>query len=593
MGLGHRCWFEGSDFGRRQSSLMEIDPLPALRRRLEKATQAAFGDEAAGSDPALHRSAHADYQADLAMALGRRLKRNPRDVAAAVAAQLPADEVIAESAVSGPGFINITLRPEYIDRQLAAMQADPRLGVPLAARPETVVVDYSAPNVAKEMHVGHLRTTVIGDALVRLLTLQGHRVLRQNHVGDWGTPFGMLIEHLVDEQASGGEASVRELSAFYRAARTKFDADPAFAERARRRVVLLQAGDQATLALWRRLIEISVEHFSSVYGRMGITLRPEDIVGESHYNAMLADVVAELESKGLARPSEGAICVFPPGFAGREGEPAPLIIRKQDGGYGYATTDLAALRYRVRDLHADRVLYVVGAPQSQHLAMVFATGRLAGWVPDSVRIEHVPFGSILGVDRKPLKTRSGEPLPMVGLLDEAALRATKVVEAKSPDLAPAERAAIAHAVGMGAIKYADLCNDRIKDYLFDWNRMLSFDGNTAPYLMYAHARIRSILRKAGQAGGALAVQAPEERALGLELLQLPSTVARAGETLHPHRVCGFLHQVATAFTAFYESCPVLRADEPARASRLALCELTARTLALGLDQLGITAPEQM
>jgi arginyl-tRNA synthetase len=573
---------------------LDIDPLPALRARLEAATQAALGDEAAGVDPALHRSAHADYQADLALAVGRRLKRNPREVAAELVARLPADEVIAEAAVSGPGFINIALQPAYLGRQLTVMRGDARLGVERVAAPETVVVDYSAPNGAKEMHVGHLRPTVIGDALVRLLELQGHRVIRQNHVGDWGTPFGMLIEELVDEQA-GGQAGVRELGRLYREARAKFDADPAFAERARRRVVLLQGGDEATLALWRQLMEISVEHFSTIYARMSITLRPQDVAGESHYNPMLADVVAELEQKGLARPSEGAICVFPPGFTGRDGEPVPLIVRKQDGGYGYATTDLAALRYRIRDLHADRLVYVVGAPQSQHLAMVFATGRMAEWIPPSVRVEHVPFGSILGPDKKPLKTRSGEPLPLMALLDEAIERAAKVVEGKSPELDPAARSAIATAVGMGAIKYADLANDRIKDYLFDWNRMLSFDGNTAPYLMYAHARIRSILRKAAGApdGAPVVVEAPQERALGLELLQLPGTVVRTGESLQPHRVAGFLYQVATAFTAFYESCPVLKADEPARSSRLALCELTARTLALGLDILGIAAPEQM
>jgi arginyl-tRNA synthetase len=570
----------------------DIDPLPALRRRLDAATRGAFPEEA-GTDPLLHRSAHADYQADLALALGRRLKRNPREVAATISEKLAPDEVLAEASVSGPGFINLTLRPEFIAGRLAAMAADPALGI-AAATPETVVVDYSAPNAAKEMHVGHLRSTVIGDALVRLLERQGHRIVRQNHIGDWGTPFGMLMEHLADEQGTGGEAGVRELGALYRAARAKFDADPAFAERARRRVVLLQSGDEATLALWRGVIEISIAHCSSIYERLGITLRPADVAGESHYNQLLPEVVAELEAKGLARPSEGAICVFPPGFTGREGQPVPLIVRKQDGGYGYATTDLAALRHRVRDLGAQRLVYVVGAPQTQHLAMVFATGRLAGWVTDAVRVEHVPFGSVLGPDKKMLKTRSGEPLPLSALIDEAIERAEKVVAEKAGELDPQARSAIATAVGVGAIKYADLSSDRIKDYVFDWNRMLAFDGNTAPYLMYAHARIRSILRKAGGVGVSPPVlAAPEERALGLELLQLGPTVAKTAESLQPHRMCGFLYQLATTFTAFYESCPVLKADEPARGSRLALCELTARTLALGLDLLGIAAPEQM
>jgi arginyl-tRNA synthetase len=572
-----------------------IDPILTLRQRLQAATRAALGDEAAQADPNIHRSAHADYQADLALALGKRLKKNPREVATAIAAGLPPDEVIASAAVSGPGFINITLRPEFLAGQLQKMLEDPRLGIPVAAAPQTVVIDYSAPNVAKEMHVGHLRSTIIGDALARLLERQGHKVIRQNHVGDWGTPFGMLIEHLIDERASGAEASVKELVDFYRAARAKFDADPAFAERARRRVVLLQGGDAETLALWRRLIDVSVEHFSTLYQRLGVTLKPQDVAGESSYNPALPGVVAELEQKGLARESEGAICVFPPGFTGREGEPVPLIIRKQEGGYGYATTDLAAVRHRIQNLGANRVIYVVGAPQSQHLAMVFAAARMAGWVPEGVRLEHVAFGSVLGQDKKMFKTRAGDSVSLAALLDEAVERARAVVDGKSPELEPAARTAIAEAVGIGAVKYADLSNDRIKDYVFDWNRMLSMDGNTAVYMMYAHARPRSILRKAGvtAAAGPIRVEAPQERALGLELVQLAATLDKTAESLEPHRICGFIYQVATAFSAFYENCDVLKAEEPARSSRLALCQLTARTLATGLELLGIAAPEQM
>jgi arginyl-tRNA synthetase len=447
------------------------------------------------------------------------------------------------------------------------------------------------------MHVGHLRSTIIGDAIARLLEFEGHRVIRQNHVGDWGTPFGMLIEHLLDERATGHEAGVRELVAFYQAARAKFDADPAFAERARRRVVLLQSGDAETLALWHRLIDVSVVHFSEVYERLGVTLRPEDVAGESRYNADLPDVVAELQHAGLARESEGALCVFPPGFITREGEPLPLIVRKQDGGFTYATTDLAALRYRVRTLGARRVIYVVGTPQTQHLAMVFATARLAGWVDDGVRLEHVAFGSVLGADRKMLKTRAGDSISLVALLDEAVERAARVVEEKSPHLDPAQKARIAAAVGIGAIKYADLANDRIKDYVFDWSRMLALDGNTAPYLMYAHARIRSILRRARDEGtaaiGPIAVETPEERALALALLEFPATLVRTAETLQPHRICGQLYDIASVFTTFYERCPVLRAPDPVRASRLALCTLTAQVLARGLDLLGIAAPEQI
>ncbi|HVZ89071.1 MAG TPA: arginine--tRNA ligase [Polyangia bacterium] len=578
--------------------LTSVDPFTTLRDRILGATRAAVGEDAAGADAALHRSQHADYQADLALALARKLKKNPREVASAIAAHLPPDDVIAGVEVSGPGFLNLTLRPDYLAARVERMRADAsgRLGMPPLAAPETVVIDYSAPNVAKEMHVGHLRSTIIGDAIARLLSWQGNKVIRRNHVGDWGTPFGMLIEHLLDVQADGAESSVRELGAFYRGARAKFDGDAAFADRARRRVVLLQSGDAETLAHWRRLIDISVEHFSQLYAALGVTLTPADAVGESAYNAALAGVVAELEQKGLARESQGAICVFPPGFSGRDGEPVPLIIRKQEGGYGYATTDLAALRQRAGELGATRLIYVVGTPQTQHLAMVFATARLAGWAPERVRLEHVAFGSVLGPDKKMLKTRAGESVSLAELVREAIARAAEAVAQKAPELPPDEQARIAAAVGVGAVKYADLANDRIKDYVFDWNRMLAFEGNTAPYLMYAHARIRSILRKAAEAGaapGAIALEAPQERALALALVQMPGVLERTAETLQPHRTCAFLYDVATSFTAFYEACPVLKAEGGARASRLALCDATARTLALGLDLLGIAAPDQM
>ena len=574
-----------------------IDPQLALRSRIVAAVISAFGQEAAQHDTAIHRSAHDDYQADVALGLARMLKKPPREVAAAIVACLPADDLIASAEVSGPGFINLTLQAAAINERLARMLGDTRLGAPLTPVPETVVVDYSAPNVAKEMHVGHLRSTVIGDSIVRLLAFQGHHVIRQNHIGDWGTPFGMLIEYLVDENNTGTEASIGELVAFYQAARARFEENAAFAERARRRVVLLQAGDPETLAVWRRLIDLSVRHFSALYRRLQVTLTPEDVAGESQYNDALPGVVAELEQKGLARISEGAVCVFVPGFTGRENEPVPLIVRKQDGGYGYATTDLAALRHRVKTLGARRIIIVVGAPQAQHLAMVFAAGRLAGWVPGDVRLEHVAFGSVLGPDKKMFKTRAGGSISLAALIDEAIERAAKAVKEKAADLDEYTQNAIAQAVGVGAIKYADLSSERIKDYVFDWNRMLAFDGNTAPYLMYAHARIRSILRKAGVddrwLSGPVHIDAREERMLALQLLAFPSTVERTAETLQPHRICAYAYEVATAFTSFYEECPVLKADEPARASRLALCQLTARVLAQALNLLGITAPEQM
>ncbi len=580
-----------------------IDPFVPLRDRILAATRAALGDAAAGADPALHRSQHADYQADLALALGRKLGKPPREIAAAVAAKLQADDVIAGVEVSGPGFLNLTLRAPYLAGLVESMRADTggRLAVPRAPHPERVVIDYSSPNVAKEMHVGHLRSSIIGDSIARLLEWQGHTVIRRNHVGDWGTPFGMLIEHLIDEGSAGGDApegetNVRELGAFYRAARAKFDGDAAFADRDRQRVVLLQSADPQTLALWRRLVDISVQHFTALYQTLGVTLSPADVAGESTYNALLPGIVDELVQKGIARESQGAMCVFPPGFTGRDGEPVPLIVRKQEGGYGYAATDLAALRQRVRELHATRLIYVVGAPQTQHLAMVFATARMAGWADEGTRLEHVAFGSVLGPDKKMLKTRAGDSVALADLLSEAVARASEAVAQKSPELPADEQARIARAVGIGAVKYADLSSDRIKDYIFDWKRMLAFDGNTAPYLMYAHARIRSILRKAaetGSAAGPITLEAREERALALAIVQLPGILDRTAETLQPHRICAFLYDVATAFTAFYESCPVLKAEGPTRASRLALADATARTLALALDLLGIAAPEQM
>lgn len=578
-------------------SLTSVDPFAQLRDRVLAAVRAAFPDVEA-PDAALHRSVHADYQSDVALALARRLGKPAREVATAVVQHLTPDDLMASVAVSGPGFLNITLTNTFLDQALNQMLADERLGVPLASPKIKVVVDYSGPNVAKEMHVGHIRSTIIGDALARLLEWQGHEVIRQNHIGDWGTPFGMLIEHLMDAHASGGESNLRELVAFYQAARAKFDSEPAFADRARHRVVLLQGGDAQTLALWRRVVEVSIEHMDTLYRRLGVTLGPAHVAGESMYNADLPTVVAELLEKGLARESEGAICVFPPGFTGREGEPVPLILRKQDGGYGYATTDLAAVRHRVSRLGATRLIYVVGAPQAQHLAMVFAVARLAGWATPEVRLEHVAFGSVLGPDKKMFKTRAGETVRLASLLDEACERAARTVEEKARDMDAATMRAIADAVGIGAIKYADLSNDRVKDYVFDWNRMLAFEGNTAPYLMYAHARLCSIARKAGADGagaalGALNIAAPAERALALELVQLPATIERAGEGLHPHRLCQQLYDVAQVLTRFYEDCPVLTSEGPVRGARLALCAVTAKVLSRGLGLLGIAAPLRM
>lgn len=576
------------------------DPLLTLAPRFEAAVVAAFGAEHAGTDPLLRRSDRADYQANIAMGLGKKVRRPPRDVAAALVQHLQVADLCESVELAGPGFLNITLKSDFIAGEVVAQSESARLGVPAGATKETVVIDYSAPNLAKEMHVGHIRSTIIGDALARVLTSLGHRVIRQNHLGDWGTPFGMLLEHLLDrgETEALRDLEVGSLNAFYRDARAKFDADPAFADRARHRVVALQAGDSDTLALWRRLCDASRRYFADIYARLGVTLTDADVCGESFYNPMLAKITEELEQKGLARVDAGALCVFPPGFTGREGEPLPLLIRKQDGGYGYGTTDLAAIRYRTQDLKADRLIYVVGAPQSQHLAMVFAIAALAGWLVPPARAEHVAFGSILGPDKKMFKTRSGDTVRLADLLDEAAERAARVIAEKNPDLDEATRADVARAVGIGAIKYADLGSDRIKDYVFDWSRMLAFEGNTAPYLQYAHARIRSILRKAEGVRGAgvprVILTEPAERALCLELLSFGTAVQAVADTLQPHRLCTYLFDLASVFTTFYEQCPVLRAEsEEQRASRLLLSELTARVLAEGLGLLGIEAPSQM
>jgi arginyl-tRNA synthetase len=471
-----------------------------------------------------------------------------------------------------------------------------------AATTERAIVDYSAPNVAKEMHVGHLRSTIIGDALVRVLEFVGHEVVRQNHLGDWGTPFGMLIEHLlsVGEAEAAHELSVGDLGRFYQEARADFDANPDFADRARRRVVALQAGDPQTLRLWKLLVDESSRYFIAVYERLGVKLSPADQAGESMYNPMLADTMADLERLGLLVESEGALCVFPPGFTTREGNPLPLIVRKSDGGFGYDTTDLAAIRYRLTDLGADHIIYVVGAPQREHLEMIIETARLAGWLKPPARATHVAFGSVQGADRKMYRTRAGGSIRLVDLLDEAVERASQVVAARSDELSPEEQAAVSEAVGIGAVKYADLSSDRIKDYVFDWDRMLELNGNTAPYLQYAHARVRSIFRKAAERGVDVADLAPEEvflpaeRRLALELLSFDGAVHDAEAALAPHRMATYLFDLATAFTDFYESCPILRADtEEQRRSRLFLADLTARVLAQGLDLLGIKAPERM
>lgn len=574
------------------------DPLVTVAELLAPAFAAVAGVDG-GVDPVVRPSDRADAQANGALALAKQLGRNPRDVAAdVVAAADLAGKATLE--VAGPGFINVTFDELFLLDQLDHLTGDERLGVRQAVPTERVVVDYSAPNIAKEMHIGHLRTTVIGDALVRMLEFVGHTVIRENHVGDWGTPFGMLIEHLLDIGETDEEAAaltLGDLDGFYKQARAKFDAGEAFQERARRRVVLLQSGDPETLRLWKLLVNLSMGHFNQLYRKIGVLLTDDDLAGESMYNDLLPEVVERLRTAGLLVHSDGADVVFPPGYTNREGEPLPLIVQKRGGGFNYGTSDLACVLDRVERVKATLLVYVVGAPQSQHLSMVFDVAAMAGWLRPPARAVHVAFGNVLGSDRKMLKSRTGEPARFVDVVDEAIERATQAVRDKNPDLATHEQDYVGHIVGVGALKYADLATDRIKDYVFDWDRMLAFEGDTGPYLQYAHARIRSILRKADEHGGGSGsgsgALVPQERQLILQLLRFDAAVQDTLDKFSPHKLCNYLFDMAQAFTAFYEACPVLKADGPTRALRLQLCEQTSRVLAAGLNLLGIEAPERM
>ncbi len=569
--------------------------MSSLYEQVFAATAAAFGSVQEGADPVVRVSDRADYQANGAMAIAKTLGRNPRDLAEEVAGMLRGNPLFAKVEVAGPGFVNLDLSVSAVIAGLEAMAQSHTLGIDRAPKPKTVVIDYSSPNVAKEMHVGHLRSTVIGDSLCRLFELTGNHVVRRNHIGDWGTPFGMLIEHLLDlgEESAVSELGMGDLDGFYRQARTKFDADGHFRERSRQRVVALQGGDEETLRLWRVLVAESIRYFDTVYQALNVGLQEGDVRGESFYNDQLDAVVRDLDAKGLIVVSDGASCVFPPGFTNRDGEPLPLIVRKSDEGYGYAATDLAAIRDRIDDVGADLMLYVVGAPQEQHFAMIFAVATMAGWLTESVEAVHVSFGNVLGPDRKMFKTRSGETVKLKALLDEGIERSRAALVERGERL---DIDLIASQVAMGAIKYADLSTDRQRDYIFDWDRMLAFEGNTGPYLQYAHARIRSIFRRIedGSAPGPISLTEPQERALAMQLLALPGVIQSAIDTYSPSKLCTYLFDLAQSFTAFYEACPVLKAqDQALRASRLSLCELTASTLRVGLSALGIDAPEQM
>src|ERR1022692_2904727 len=570
----------------------------ALAAQVGAALAAEFGAEYADADPVIRPSSFADFQANVALALAKRLGLPPRQVAERLAARLGDTAMCGQAEVSGPGFINLTLRYSWIGDQVGGQLADPRLGAPAAERPQRVVVDYSAPNVAKEMHVGHLRTTIVGDAVVRVLEYLGHQVTRANHIGDWGTQVGMLLEHLLDigEKAANAQLAAGEINVFYQSAKVSFDSDPEFAGRSRRRVVALQSGDPETLRLWQMLVNDTKQYYNAIYARLGVTLTDADLAPESFYNSMLADICRDLEHMGVARISDGALCAFPPGFAGRDGHPLPLILRKSDGGYGYGTTDMAAVRYRVFDLHADRIIYVVGSEQSQHFQMVLAVARQAAWLPDAVRADHAEIGMVTGTDRKRFRSRSGAAVKLIDLIDEAVARAEEVIKDRYDE--PELRVQIAKDVGIGALKYADLSVARDSSYVLDLDRMLALTGNTGPYLQYATARIRRIFQRAdlnpATAGGPITLGEPAERSLALRLLGFGAAVTETAQTAEPHKLAAFLFETASDFTTFYEECPVLKAEnQTIRDSRLALSALTLRVLLAGLDLLGIPVPDRM
>lgn len=560
-----------------------------LNERFSQAFERATGEALSPQIQISGKPEFGDYQVNGAMAAAKVLKQKPRDIAEQVVAVAEVEDLADRLEIAGPGFINVHLKPEFLSRLLNEPAITP------AADTQRVVVDYSSPNLAKEMHVGHLRSTIIGDAIARILEALGHEVIRQNHVGDWGTQFGMLIAYL--EESGEDSEELADLETFYRASKQRFDSDEAFAERARQRVVALQAGDPETRALWQRFIDISLSHCQETYNRLGVTLTRKDVMAESAYNDDLASVVADLKEQGLLTTSDGAQCVFLDEFTGKDGKPHPVIVQKSDGGYLYATTDLAAIRYRVRVLDADRALYSTDARQAFHFKQIFAVAAAAGFTGNRISLEHQPFGAMLGRDGKPFKTRDGGVVKLNDLLDEAVSRAAALVAEKNPDLPDAERTEIARVVGIGAVKYADLSKNRTSDYIFDWDQMLSFDGNTAPYLQYAYSRIQSIFRRGEidveQLSGEVSLGAEEERMLAVILLRLQEVLEQVAREGFPHYLCAWLYELAGAFMRFYEACPILSADEPTRTSRLTLCRITAERLSLGLSLLGIGTVPRM
>jgi arginyl-tRNA synthetase len=540
-----------------------------------------------------------DYQANGVMAVAKKLGMAPRQLAEQVLTHLSLDGIAHKVEIAGPGFINIFLAPEFLAENVDQALKSDRLGVSVP-QPQTIVVDYSAPNVAKEMHVGHLRSTIIGDAAVRTLEFLGHNVIRANHVGDWGTQFGMLIAFLeLKQQENAGEMALADLEGFYREAKKHYDEDAAFAERARNYVVKLQGGDEYCREMWRKLVDITMSQNQQAYERLNVTLTRKDVMGESLYNPMLPGIVADLKAKGLAVESEGATVVFLDEYKNKEGEPMGVIIQKKDGGYLYTTTDIACAKYRYETLHADRVLYYIDSRQHQHLMQAWTIVRKAGYVPESVPLEHHMFGMMLGKDGKPFKTRAGGTVKLSDLLDEALERARRLVAEKNPEMPADELEKLANAVGIGAVKYADLSKNRTTDYVFDWDNMLAFEGNTAPYMQYAYTRVLSVFRKAGieeqvLENAQVAIREDREAQLAARLLQFEETLSVVAREGTPHVMCAYLYDVAGLFSGFYEHCPILTAEsDEIRLSRLKLALLTSKTLKLGLETLGIETVERM
>ncbi|WP_409237049.1 arginine--tRNA ligase [Streptomyces sp. PA5.6] len=577
----------------------------SVHQRLADALSAAL-PEAGAADPLLRRSDRADFQANGILALAKKAKANPRELAAQVVERITHGELLADVEVSGPGFLNVTVTDKAITETLAARAADgERLGVPLNPAAGTTVIDYAQPNVAKEMHVGHLRSAVIGDALRHMLDFTGEKTIGRHHIGDWGTQFGMLIQYLIENPGElapadevDGEQAMSNLNRIYKASRAVFDTDEEFKERARKRVVALQSGDQETLDLWQRFVDESKVYFYSVFEKLDMEVRDDEIVGESAYNDMMPETARLLEESGVAVRSEGALVVFFDEIRGKDDQPVPLIVQKADGGFGYAASDLSAIRNRVVDLDATTLLYVVDVRQSLHFKMVFEAARRMGWLNDDVTAHNMGYGTVLGADGKPFKTRAGETVRLEDLLDEAVQRAADVVREKARDLTEEEIQERAFQVGIGAVKYADLSTSANRDYKFDLDQMVSLNGDTSVYLQYAYARIKSILRKAGD--GARPTAHPElglaaaERALGLHLDAFGDTVAEAAAEYAPHKLAAYLYQLASLYTTFYDKCPVLKAETPAQVeNRLFLCDITARTLHQGMALLGIRTPERL